>query len=111
VKLLLAAGAVLLSASCLQQQAARSPKPPRPAVLLDPRSVDAEAIDELHRARTDAVCLIVPSALDLVQLCRDKDFDGVAFAAGADSATLRDQAERLGLKVFDSAGRRTTTGS
>ncbi len=76
-------------------------------LLLDPQSVDAAEVDDLRTAGKKALCLA--STLELVQLCRDKGFDGVTFAT--ETPQLLEQAKRLRLVVVGSEGKRTTNGS
>lgn len=106
----LCACAAIAAASAGNRPSCRPPsQSPPEAVTLDPQTVDAATVDDLRHAGKDAVCHVAASTLDLVQLCRDKGFDLVTFDAG--SAELRQKAERLKLRVVDSAGRKTTTGS
>jgi hypothetical protein len=98
------------AALCRQPSESCPPRQtPRETVTLDPRTVDAATVDDLRHAEKDVVCHVVASTLDLVQLCRDKGFSLITFDAG--SAESRGKAERLGLRVVDSAGRKTTNGS
>jgi len=105
-----AAAMVLFTASCTCHGHA----PPPQYEYYDPMTVDASTVDDLHHHRIRAVCKVGPQRPEtILQLCRDKGFDGVTF----DTVTvaLLKQAERLGLTVITapsgSAGSRTTNGS
>jgi hypothetical protein len=103
------------SCGCFQQQQ----QPPQwgvELVLYDPLSTDASTVDEVHRDHRRAVCHVGADRPDvMLQLCRDKGFDGVAFAPEVVSAELLARAYQLGLSVFtapaDTEGSKTTSDS
>jgi hypothetical protein len=69
-------------------------------VLYDPLNTDASTVDDLHREHRLAICRVGadrPSVM--LQLCRDKGFDGVAFAPDVVSVPLLARADQLGLSV------------
>lgn len=82
----------------------------------DPLMVDASTVDDLHRHRKKAACRVGDDRPEvMLQLCRDKGFDGVAFAPHIVSVALIKRADQLGLAVVSAPagteGSRTTSGS
>jgi hypothetical protein len=118
-----AAGLALIavaSCGCPQQSCGCSQQtPPRwgvDMVLYDPLSIDASTVDDVHRGHRQAICQVGTDRPGvMLQLCRDKGFDGVAFAPEVVSAELLARAYELGLSVFTppagTEGSKTTSGS
>ena len=73
----------------------------RTVLLLDPLTTDASTVDDLHGQRKRAVCKVGAAEPDtMLQLCRDKGFDAVAFAPGIVSDHLQKRARQLKLPVL-----------